>query len=360
MNAARVSSPQWKWFLALAGIIILANFSAHHLIPLPAREMQFVAVGSLLDFIIVIPLLAYFFVFRKKGQTTPVIGVALLGYFVGKAIIPDGRLAGMEWVGWVLVAGEAALFAAEIWIIFRIVKTVRMIRRKVQVNGGTIIPALAVWQQAEEAFSENRFAKIMISEWMMWKFALASWKQKTPASSRYFTAHRRTSVIAFNIMLIHAVVLETFGVHWFVHSMNPTISWIMVMLNVYTVLFFIGEIQAIRLNPIIVEAERITIPIGLVKRVTATKENILAIRRPEPREYNEKDQTAFHGMYADMEKGEPQIVIDLERPATVHYLYGFTKKAKKIYLRLDQPEAFLAAVEEEGLSGTFGRDGQNE
>ncbi|KMY55240.1 hypothetical protein AC623_15970 [Bacillus sp. FJAT-27231] len=79
MNTARVSSPQWKWFLALAGIIVLANFSAHHLIPLPAHEMKFVTMGSLLDFIIVIPLLAYFFVFKKKRQIAPVIGVALLG-----------------------------------------------------------------------------------------------------------------------------------------------------------------------------------------------------------------------------------------------------------------------------------------
>ncbi|OCA81315.1 hypothetical protein [Pseudobacillus wudalianchiensis] len=359
MNTARLSSTQWKWFLALTGIIVLANFSAHHLIPLPAHEMKFVTMGSLLDFIIVIPLLAYFFVFKKKGQIAPVIGVALLGYFVGKSIIPNGRLAGMEWVGWLLVAGEAALFIAEIWIVVRLVKTVQTIRRKVKANKEEAALTLAVWQQADAAFSENRFAKVMISEWMMWKFALASWKQKTPESNRYFTAHRRTSVIAFNIMLIHAVVLETIGVHWLIHSMNPAIAWVMVILNIYTVFFFIGEIQAIRLNPIIVEPDQITVPIGLMKRVTAVKGNILSIRRVVPGEYNEKDKTAFHGMYADIEKGEPQIVIELESPATVQYIYGFTKKAERIYLRLDQPEEFMAAVEAEGLSETKRRDEQN-
>ncbi|RJS60269.1 hypothetical protein [Bacillus sp. PK3_68] len=350
MNAVRVSPTKWNWFLALAGVIILSNFAAHHLLPLPANEMQMVTIGSLLDFVLVIPLLAYLFVFRQKRQMAPVIGVALLGYFVGKAIIPDGRLAGMEWIGWVLFAGEAALFAAEIWIIFRLIKTVRTIRRKVQATRGAVTSTLAVWQQAETAFSENRFAKIIISEWMIWKLALASWKQKAPESDRHFTAHRQTSVLAFNVMLIHAVVLETVGVHWMIHSMNPVIAWVMVVLNIYTVLFFIGEIQAIRLNPIVVEADKITVPIGLVKRITATKENIFSIRRTEEGEYNEKDQDAFHGVYADMEKGEPQVVIELKQPATVHYIYGFTKKAKRIYLRLDQPEEFLAAVEEEGLS----------
>ncbi|KMY55239.1 hypothetical protein AC623_15965 [Bacillus sp. FJAT-27231] len=265
----------------------------------------------------------------------------------------------MEWVGWLLVAGEAALFTAEIWIVVRLMKTVRTIRRKVKANREEATLTLAVWQQAEAAFSENHFAKVMISEWVMWKFALASWKQKTPESNRYFTAHRRTSVIAFNIMLIHAVVLETIGVHWLIHSMNPAIAWIMVILNIYTVFFFIGEIQAIRLNPIIVEPDQITVPIGLMKRVTAVKENILSIRRVVPGEYNEKDKTAFHGMYADIEKGEPQIVIELESPATVQYIYGFTKKVETIYLRLDQPEEFLAAVEAEGLSETKRRDEQN-
>lgn len=352
MNAAHVSQPKWKWFIILSAVIVLSNFYAHRLLPLSENDRQWAAAGSLVDFVIVLPLLAYLFVFRRKRQVVPVIGVALSGYFAAKAIIPQAHLAGMEWVGWLLLAGEAALFAAEIWIIVRLVKTIRSIRRKVDATEGAVTPALTVWHEAEAAFSENRLAKVIISEWMMWKFAVTSWRQKAPESNRHFTAHRRTSVLAFHIMLIHAIILETVGVHWLIHSWSPVLAWIMAVLNIYAVFFFLGEIQAIRLNRVTVEPDKITIPMGLTKRVVAEKDHILSVRWIEEGEYNPKDQTAFHGVYTDMEKGKPQIVIELDRPATVHYIYGFAKKADTIYLCLDQPSEFLEAAEAEGFKHT--------
>ncbi|MGM7634258.1 hypothetical protein [Bacillus sp. Hm123] len=347
MQRVETLKPKWMCFFLLAGVIILGNYSAHHLLTVPSEDVQGMTIGSLVDFVIVLPLLTYFLILRKKRSVAPIIGVALLGYLTAKLMIPAERFDGMEWIGWVLVAGEVTLFGVEIWLIVQVVKFIRSVRAEVQQQDRRLTPAMAVLQQADEKFSGNRLAQIVVSEWMMLKHALGSWKQKAPTSAQHFTAHQNTSVIAFYVMMIHAIVLESVGLHWLLHSVSPIVSWILLVINMYGVLFFIGEIQAIRLNRITVDSDEIMIPIGLMKRITVPIEAIHSIRRLEPGEYHPKDKTAFHGMYVDFEKPEPQIVIELQEPLTVKYLYGFSKQVDKVYLKLDQPEEFLAAARHE-------------
>ncbi|WP_203362997.1 hypothetical protein [Bacillus sp. REN10] len=344
MQPVEKLKPKWMWFFLLAGVIILGNYSAHHLLTVSSGDVRGMTIGSLVDFVIVLPLLTYFLILRKKWSVVPIIGVAFLGYLAAKMMIPAERLDGMEWIGWVLAAGEVALFSVEIWLIVKVVKFIRSVRAEAQQQAGRFTPAMAVLQQADEKFSGNRLAQIVVSEWVMLKHAFGSWKQKAPTSPQHFTAHQKTSVIAFYVMMIHAIVLETVGVHWLLHSVSPIISWVLLVFNVYGVLFFIGEIQAIRLNRITVDSHEIIIPIGLMKRITVPVEAIRSIRRPESGEYHPKDTTAFHGMYVDFEKPEPQIVIELNEPLTVKYLYGFSKQVEKVYLKLDQPEEFVAVV----------------
>ncbi|MBM7648637.1 hypothetical protein JOC78_001583 [Bacillus ectoiniformans] len=344
MQTSAEFKTKWKWFIPVALLIMISNYSAHHLLTLPPEDQYWMTVGTLIDFVVVLPLLAYVMILRKKRSITPILGVALAGFFVGKMMLPDGRLAGMEWVGWVLVTGEAALFAAEIWIIFSLFRWVRKVKADLHAEKGILPPAMALSLKADQQFAGNRLANILMTEYQLIRHALFSWRKKAPASPQHFTAHKKTSVIAFYIMLIHAIVLETVGVHWLIHSINPMLSWVLLLLNVYTVLFFIGEIHAIRLNPITVEHHQVSIQMGLMKRIHVPFASIQAMKAPEHGEYNEHDKTAFHGLYADLEKGEPHLVIELKEPLQAKSMYGITKQVEKIYLRLDDPAAFTAMI----------------
>ncbi len=53
-------------------------------------------------------------------------------------------------------------------------------------------------------------------------------------------------------MIIHATAIESIGFHYLLHQWNPVIAWILLILNVYAMIYFIAEIQAIRKNPIII------------------------------------------------------------------------------------------------------------
>jgi len=347
MVASFESRKKMFLFIAFVFIIVGSNYVAHHFIYLPENEVKYVVVGSLIDFVIVIPALSYFFLFRKQRKIAPLIAVALVGFIVGSLIIPDGHLSDFKWVGWLLLLGELSLFGLELFILVKLVKTIRSLRNQIQHCDGIVPPSIAIWNDLDKKFAHHRIARVFTSEWMMLKHALGSFRKKPLVSERHFTAHQQTSIIAFYIMLIHAVVLETLGVHWLIHELNPVISWVMILLNIYTILFFIGEIEAIRLNPITVEEDKITIPFGLMRRVTVNKNNVYTIRKPENGEYDEKDKTAFHGILIDFEKGVPNVVIEVHEPVTVKYIYGFEKQVEKIYLKLDRPNEFLAKVKDD-------------
>lgn len=82
-----------------------------------------------------------------------------------------------------------------------------------------------------------------------------------------FTLHKKTSFIAFYLMLIHAIVQGSVGLHWFLHEKSILLSIVLLILNVYTVIFIIGEIQAVRLNPLDVSVKGIYVSLGLTKRI---------------------------------------------------------------------------------------------
>lgn len=109
--------------------------------------------------------------------------------------------------------------------------------------------------------------QVICSEMLMFYFACASWKKKRVESVYTITLHQKSSYIAFQIMLIHAIVIETIGIHWWLHEKSVTLSIILLLLNVYSLIFIVADIQAVRLNPLQVEEERFYISLGLMKRM---------------------------------------------------------------------------------------------
>ncbi|MCM3453284.1 hypothetical protein M3685_04965 [Heyndrickxia oleronia] len=56
----RISNQSWVWFVLLATLIFLANFSLYRVeFTQPITPM--ITIGSFLDFIVTIPILAYFY-----------------------------------------------------------------------------------------------------------------------------------------------------------------------------------------------------------------------------------------------------------------------------------------------------------
>src|SRR5699024_4557065 len=134
---------------------------------------------------------------------------------------------------------------------------------KQEVNG----PLFVFSDSAEKNVRKHPLIRVVCSEMVMFYYAFASWKKRPAQENNRFTLHRKTSLIPLQVMLIHAILFETIAIHWWLHDVSMILSIVLLVLNIYSVLFIIGDIQATRLNPITVEDKQIRISIGLGKRM---------------------------------------------------------------------------------------------
>lgn len=173
-------------------------------------------------------------------------------------------------------------------------------------------------------------------------YALFSWNKTPSTEMNYFTYHKKSNAIMVYIMLIHATVIETIGLHMLVHQWSVILSWGLLLLNVYGVLFFIGEIQAIRLSPFIVKDNKLHMQVGLMKGVVVPFEAIERVRAyNEPAKLDKaKRKNTLDATVKDIVIEKPAYEIILRDEAEVNYLYGFKKKVDRILFNVDDYEKF--------------------
>ncbi|MGD7007100.1 hypothetical protein [Metabacillus sp. 84] len=150
---------------------------------------------------------------------------------------------------------------------------------------------------------------------------------------------KKTSAIAFNVMIIHAIAIESIAFHVLFHTFSPTLSIVMLLLNIYTILFLLGEIQAVRLEPFILTEDALCLQLGLKKRLFASYSEIQSVSYYE-KEAHGNDKNVFDGILEDFVKEDPAIVIEFIKPVKVRKMYGFTDKAASAHIRPDNPDEF--------------------
>ncbi|MFX3623229.1 MAG: hypothetical protein ACE3JP_04070 [Ectobacillus sp.] len=142
----------------------------------------------------------------------------------------------------------------------------------------------AFFYRFEQALSSHmkpsRMMNIYCTELAVFYYALASWRKRPFASGEAlaFTYHQKTGAIALYVMLIHALVIESIGLHVLLHSWSPVVSIVMLILNIYTILLFLAEIQAIRLSPFFITNETLYLQIGVMKRLAVSFQDVKSIR----------------------------------------------------------------------------------
>jgi hypothetical protein len=235
-----------------------------------------------------------------------------------------------------------------LYIAIKIVKALPKVwrhTRQLKSDSGDFFP-----HRLETAFHQNMsaplFIKIYLTELALFYYSLFSWKKKILTSEGSFTIHQKGSTIALYVMLIHAILIESIGLHYFLHQWNPIVSWILLILNLYSVLFFLAQIQGFRLNPVKISDQELIIRIGFASRITIPLNNIAAVHQyvgPEKLSKAEEKIT-FQAIAPDFMPEKPQLEINLKEPQTAHYLYGFTKNVSQVHIKLDDPVSFKSSL----------------
>lgn len=302
------------------------------------EQSKGVVLGSLFDLIIMLPL--FFMLTMRKFSIKTVILVAAFGCILARLIIPSSMLEPYVAVTWVGIVVEVAVVAFEILLILTFVRYIPKIRATVKCSH---LPVIFSFHEAvEQHVTKNPIIKVLCSELFMFYYALFAWKKKAPQG---ITLHKNSSYIAFMIMIIHAIVIETLGIHWWLHDKSAIVSIILLVLNVYSIFFFLGDINAVRLNPIYFTHDSMYISFGLMKRAKIDYSNIEVII--EDREQLEKKikKDTLDFIANDFEIAQPQMILKMKTPVTATLFMGIEKQYSKVAIRCDQPELLKEKLE---------------
>lgn len=193
---------------------------------------------------------------------------------------------------------------------------------------------------------KSKPVSIILTECKLIYYAFLSWREKVPDGECTYSYHKKTGAIGVYIMIIHATVIESIGFHYLLHQWNPVIAWILLILNVYAMIYFLAEIQAMRKNPIIVTEDNIIIQIGLGKKIVLpfTQINNIVFYKGELLKKEEKE--VLDATVMEFIKEPATFEITLKEPVKAQLLYGFSKTVSRVHLNVDEERKFYDAVTE--------------
>ncbi|WP_332645333.1 beta-carotene 15,15'-monooxygenase [Lysinibacillus sp. 54212] len=328
------------WFvfgllILLSNMMLYRTSFGHSILP---QEANGVVLGSLIDLAIIAPLA--FLLSQKKFSVKKFILLAAAGCVAARFIIPIEHLEPFVMFTWVGFAIEGVIILFELAFVSLIfIYLPKMISYVKQAD----LPVLFAFPKAVDKFiPPQKIVRILCTEMMMFYYAFATWRKSPPSG---VTLHKNTSYFAMQLMIIHAILIETIGIHWWLHDVSPILSIILLILNIYSVLFFIGDMQAMRLTPILFKDEAVFITEGLMKSAEISYDKIEEIITDKEILEQKLTTKTLQFIVRDFEPLQPQIILRMKEPITAVYYLGLKKQFKEVAIRVDDPQRFLQQLQ---------------
>ncbi|MCQ6342864.1 hypothetical protein NPM06_25190 [Bacillus cereus] len=335
-------------WIGLVSLIMLSNYLLYALPIVPAAPKE-VVLGSLLDCMFVIPIITYFFIIRKRYSLTYIVPVVIAGYIFARFIIPSDYLQDFSYVSYIIIAGEIAFVCLELFILYKIVRKLPTIIKKYKEYKSEYSSfSYAIDAAFDATMKRNKLIDIIVTECKLIYYAFLSWREKVPEGEYVYSYHKKTGAIGVYIMIIHATLIESIGFHYLLHQWNPVIAWILLILNVYAMIYFIAEIQAMRKNPLNVTEEQVIIQIGLGKKIVIpfTQIDNIAFYKGDELLTAKEGKQVLDATVMEFIKEPATFEITLKEPVKAQLLYGFSKTVSRVDLNVDEERKFYDAVKE--------------
>lgn len=294
------------------------------------EDTQYVVLGSLLDFILFLPL--FIMLYRKKFSIKSCVVFAAFGCILIRFLIPATMLEPYVTVTWIGLLVEGCIIVFELFLIITFVRFMPTIVKETKQSKLPLLFSLS--NAVNNHVRHNPILQMICSELLMFYYAMGSWKRIAPDG---ITLYKKSSFIAFQIMMIHAIVVETLGVHYWLHAKAPIASILLLLLNMYSIIFFLADLQALRLNPIHRTNESFYISLGLMKRAKIDYANIEAIIEDPEILQKKLSKTTVDFVIRDFEKVYPDLILKMKSPQKVALFMGIEKEYEFVAIKSDAP-----------------------
>ncbi|MBN3553385.1 hypothetical protein JYA63_03845 [Fictibacillus nanhaiensis] len=337
---------RWIPYLFLSLLIIGSNvilYQTTYFQPVPTS----VLIGSMFDFLLVIPLLTYYFIIRKRYSWKLTLLVALVSYAFASWIIPDDLMKSVSLIPKALLLLEAGFISIELYLLFIVCRKLPKVKKTYKEINGELPFLLRIKQAVNLHFMKSRLIDSLISEVTMLYYAFFSWHRAPMINEQTFTYHKNTSYVALQLMLIHALIIESVGLHYFFSQWNHTVSLILLFINIYSILFLIGQMQAVKKVPVIVTEHSLILNIGFIKSLDLPFKYIQEWKTYEgPDELSAAEMKyTFEARVSDFIPEKPNIELLLKIPVRSEIIYGFKKDVTRVVIKVDEPAELMRLID---------------
>lgn len=280
------------------------------------------------DLTISLPLLWWLFAVRSgRANAVTLIPIFVIGVAAAARIIPAAQHSFVDQLRYV----AAPLDLVTIALVVRRVARIRRID-----GGGDRIAAIE--RACAELFGNGYAARAVAFEISIVYYAFAGWRKRPPAG---FTVHQRSGWASVIGVLIFLIGAESIAAHLVVQMWSVTAAWIVTALDIYGLVWLLGDFQALRLRPTRIEGDTLILNYGLRWRAEIPLSAIAAIE-PVRGEADWKRKGVLKMAMLD----EPRLLIRFAAPRTMHGLAGITRTFDAIAILADDDAGFTDALRE--------------
>jgi len=327
-----------QWFALIVAVTLTAHYFFFR-VPFVANDYgrNMVEWPLLADALISFPLL-YYFMFRPslKQFLAAWLAIATAGVLAGRMLIPEESKQlwrGIEGYWLLLVLAEAGL---EIYLLVLLARRVKALLRM----SGNVDEALE--SAIHGRFGKTGFAPFALFEMRIWYYGLFMRKgeQLRFRGERHFSYDKNdgnvSSQFAFIMMLLFEMPLSHLMLH--LMSVKPWVAWLADILTLWSMLYLVAEYRASQWRPISLDRNALLIRNGVFARDREiTYSMIESVVRCEDNIRRRR------GILRYRQFGRLNVEIRL-REGAPH---------SRIYLSLDQPDAFIDALRQASAPISF-------
>ncbi|WDL99124.1 hypothetical protein [Alicyclobacillus sp. ALC3] len=207
----------------------------------------------------------------------------------------------------------------------------------------------AVIESVAVTYESSRVLHFVVGELRIWKFAFFGWGRARAVNAQ-FTLHKSSTYFGFFIVMLHEQIIEGIALHFWLHSFNPILAWVSTGLHFYSIVWIIGDYNAIRSTGISVSEDRLVINVGLRKRVSIPMRSIQGVQAFDPRTMGTSQDRFIAAVlplprFMEAFHEFPQIAIKVKEPVAAESFLGRKQFVTNILIRVDHSSEFLTALQ---------------
>jgi hypothetical protein len=283
------------------------------------------------DLVLTSPLVYYLLVVRRGHAPAvtllPVVGAGLA---LCEALLPPE-------LSWLLLAAGALMGGVEALVLLWLLTRLRHLRRDFRAARAAGALPYDALVSALERWSDNPLvARLVGTELMVIYYGVAGWRRRPPAGG--FTHYRECGWPAVFGVFAGLTLVEIPVMHLLLSAWSPAAAWVATALGIYSLIWLLGDLQAMRIAPSRVEAGALHLQVGMRWRARVPLTQIAAVElRPDPDEEGPEVLEA-------RTLGEANLALTLAAPILVEGPFGIRREARRVRLSVDDPEGFAAAL----------------